>query len=62
MICRSYQIQYLLINLIKLSLKFDVFNLLNNNEKNDILDSLYEFSGMENNLGNEAASLYTKIK
>ena len=61
MICRSYQIQYLLINLIKLSLKFDVFNLLNNNEKNDILDSLYEFSGMENNLGNEAASLYTKI-
>ena len=61
MISRSHQIQGLLISLIRNSLKYKVFNLLNNQEKNDVLDSLYEFSGINNNVGSDAAELYTQI-
>ena len=61
MISRSHQIQGLLISLIRNSLKYKVFNLLNNQEKNDVLDSLYEFSGINNNFGSDAAELYTQI-
>ena len=61
MISRSHQIQGLLISLIRNSLKYKVFNLLNNQEKNDVLDSLYEFSGINNIIGSDAAELYTQI-
>jgi hypothetical protein len=61
MISRSHQIQSLLINLIRSSLKYNVFNLLNQQEKNDVLDSLYEFSGINSIIGADAAELYTQI-
>ena len=61
MISRSHQIQSLLINLIKASLNSNVFNMLNQNEQNDLLDSLFEFSGLNTKLGAEAAELYTLI-
>ena len=61
MISRSHQIQSLLINLIKASLNNNVFNMLNQNEQNDLLDSLFEFSGLNTKLGAEAAELYTLI-
>jgi hypothetical protein len=60
-ICRSYQIQSLLLNLVDNSLKNNIFNKLEKNEQNDILDSLYEFSGINNNIGKFAAKLYTDI-
>ena len=61
MISRSHQIQSLLIKLIKSALQCNIFNSLNTNEQNDILDSLFEFSGLNTKLGSEAAELYTKI-
>ena len=61
MISRSHQIQSLLINLIKASLDNNVFNMLNQNEQNDLLDSLFEFSGLNTKIGAEAAELYTLI-
>ena len=61
LICRSYQIQSLLLNLVENSLKNNIFNKLEKNEQNDILDSLYEFSGINNNIGKFAAKLYTDI-
>ena len=61
MISRSHQIQSLLINLIKSSLDNNVFSMLTQNEQNDILDSLFEFSGLNTKLGGEAAELYTLI-
>ena len=61
MITRSYQIQSLLINLVKNSIQCNMFNTLNENEQNDILDTLYEISGYNNSLAKEAAELYTKI-
>ena len=61
MISRSHQIQSLLIKLIKSALQCNVFTSLTTNEQNDILDSLFEFSGLNTKLGSEAAELYTKI-
>ena len=61
LISRSYQIQSLLVNLVDNSLKNNIFNKLEKNEQNDILDSLYEFSGINNNIGKFAAKLYTDI-
>ena len=61
MISRSHQIQSLLINLIKSSLDNNVFSMLTQNEQNDLLDSLFEFSGLNTKLGGEAAELYTLI-
>lgn len=61
MICRSHQIQSLLISLIRHSLKYNIFNTLNRDEQNDLLDSLYEFSGLNTKIGAEAAELYTMI-
>ena len=39
----------------------NVFNMLNQNEQNDLLDSLFEFSGLNTKIGAEAAELYTLI-
>ena len=61
MISRSHQIQSLLIKLIKASLDNNLFNMLNQNEQNDLLDSLFEFSGLNTKIGAEAAELYTLI-
>ena len=61
MISRSHQIQSLLIKLINSALQCNIFNSLTTNEQNDILDSLFEFSGLNTKLGSEAAELYTKI-
>ena len=61
MISKSHQIQQLLIGLIKNSIKNNIFQTLEPNQQNYILDSLYEFSGLNNNLANEAAELYTEL-
>ena len=61
MISKSHQIQRLLIGLIRNSIKSNVFQMLEPNQKNYILDSLYEFSGLNNSVANEAAELYTKL-
>ena len=61
MICRSHQIQLLLINLIKDSIQTHIYSNLNRNEQNDILDSLYEFSGFNTTIGAQAAYLYEKL-
>ena len=60
-VTRSHQIQSLLVNLVKNSFYYNIFNTLNENEQNDILDTLYEISGYNNSLAKEAAELYTKI-
>ena len=44
MISKSHQIQQLLIGLIRNSIKNNVFQMLEPNQQNYILDSLYEFS------------------
>ena len=61
MISRSHQIQSLLINLIRSALDNNVFTQLSQNEQNDLLDSLFEFSGLNTKIGAEAAELYTLI-
>ena len=61
MISKSHQIQQLLIGLIKNSIKNNIFQTLEPNQQNYILDSLYEFSGLNNSLASEAAELYTEL-
>ena len=61
MISKSHQIQQLLIGLIRNSLKNNVFQMLEPNHQNYILDSLYEFSGLNNSISNEAAELYAEL-
>ena len=61
MISKSHQIQQLLIGLIKNSIKNDIFINLEPNQQNYILDSLYEFSGLNNTLASEAAELYAEL-
>ena len=61
MISKSHQIQQLLIGLIKNSIKNNVFQMLEPDQQNYILDSLYEFSGLNNPIANEAAELYTEL-
>ena len=61
MISKSHQIQQLLIGLIRNSIKNNVFQMLEPNQQNYILDSLYEFSGLNNSIANEAAELYAEL-
>ena len=61
MISKSHQIQQLLIGLIKNSCKNNIFQTLEPNQQNYILDSLYEFSGLNNSLATEAAELYAEL-
>ena len=61
MIARSHQIQNLLVSLVRNSIKYNVFYSLSENEQNDILDSLYEISGLNDDLGKEAAEIYANI-
>ena len=61
LISKSYQIQHLLVGLIRNAVKNKVFRLLDPNQQNYILDSLYEFSGLNNGLANEAAELYAQL-
>ena len=61
MISKSHQIQQLLIGLIRNSIKNNVFQMLDPNQQNYILDSLYEFSGLNNSIANEAAELYAEL-
>ena len=61
MISKSHQIQQLLIGLIKSSIKNNIFKTLEPNHQNYILDSLYEFSGLNNSLATEAAELYAEL-
>ena len=61
MISKSHQIQQLLISLIKNSIKNNVFQMLDSNQQNYILDSLYEFSGLNNSIASEAAELYAEL-
>ena len=61
MISKSHQIQQLLIGLIKNSFKNNIFQTLDPNQQNYILDSLYEFSGLNNNIASEAAELYAEL-
>ena len=61
MISKSHQIQQLLIGLIKNSIKNNIFQTLEPNQQNYILDSLYEFSGLNNSIAGEAAELYAEL-
>ena len=61
MITKSHQIQQLLIGLIKNSIKNNIFHSLETSQQNYILDSLYEFSGLNNSLASEAADLYAQL-
>ena len=61
MISKSHQIQQLLIGLIRSSIKNNVFQMLEPNQQNYILDSLYEFSGLNNSIASEAAELYAEL-
>ena len=61
LITRSYQIQSLLINLVKNSIQCNMFNTLNENEQNDILDTLYEIAGNNSPISKDASEIYTYI-
>ena len=61
MITRSYQIQSLFLNLVKNSVQSNLFNVLNENEQNDILDTLYEIAGNNSPISKEASEIYTYI-
>ena len=61
MISKSQQIQQLLIGLIKNNIKNNVFQMLEQNQQNYILDSLYELSGLNNSIASEAVELYAEL-
>ena len=61
MITRSYQIQSLFLNLVKNSVQSNLFNVLNENEQNDILDTLYELAGNNSPISKEPSEIYTYI-
>ena len=61
MISKSHQIQQLLIGLIKNSIKNNIFQMLEPNQQNYILDSLYEISSFNNPIGSEASELYIQL-
>ena len=61
LICRSHQVQKLMLNLIESSNKHFILKFLNKNEQNEILETLYEFSGLNSVIGKNASDLYMKI-
>ena len=61
MISKSHQIQQLLIGLIRNSIKNNIFQMLEPNQQNYILDSLYEISSFNNPIGSEASELYIQL-
>jgi hypothetical protein len=60
MISRSQKIQNLLYELIKSSLENSIFQKMSKQDQNEILETLYDFSGIKSELGKKSAYLYTK--
>ena len=60
-ISRSHQIQDLTYGIIKLSHENNLLHQINESDKNDILETLYEYSGINSDVGKRAALLYAKI-
>jgi len=61
LIYRSHQIEYILLDLINNSHKHYIFNLLTKNVQNEILETLFQISGIKSIIGNIAAELYDHI-
>lgn len=61
LIYRSHQIEFLLLDLIDNSHQHYIFNLLTKNEQNEILETLFQITGIKSVLGNIAADLYHNI-
>eukprot|EP00340_Litonotus_pictus_P002453 CAMPEP_0170519710 /NCGR_PEP_ID=MMETSP0209-20121228/5023_1 /TAXON_ID=665100 ORGANISM="Litonotus pictus, Strain P1" /NCGR_SAMPLE_ID=MMETSP0209 /ASSEMBLY_ACC=CAM_ASM_000301 /LENGTH=1049 /DNA_ID=CAMNT_0010805661 /DNA_START=45 /DNA_END=3194 /DNA_ORIENTATION=+ len=61
MIARSHQIENIILSLIRASYEQKQFNLLTKNEQNDLLETLFEISGLNSKVGKTAGKLYSKI-
>ena len=58
---KSQIIQELTYNFIAQSLEISIFNYLNDDFKNELLDTLYDFSSLESEMGKKAEKLYKYI-
>lgn len=62
LISRSSHINFLVYNVIKHSFELSIFDNLSEEKKNEVLDTLYEFSSSSNsNLSNISSELYNYI-
>jgi hypothetical protein len=60
-ISRSHQIQHVTYNLIKQSCDTRLILSINQDEQNEILETLYEYSGLASDIGPLSANLYTYL-
>jgi hypothetical protein len=61
LISRSHKIQSLTLELINNAYTSDIFDKFKKDDQNELLETLYEFSGINSEIGTRAAELYTKI-
>lgn len=61
LISRSQQIQSLLLALIENIYKNNLFYKINKHDQNELLETLYEYSGFNSVVGSKSASLYAQI-
>jgi DNA-directed RNA polymerase subunit F len=61
LISRSHKIQTLVFELIANSYKSELFTKISKDEQNELLETLYELSGINSELGTKAVELYTRI-
>ena len=61
MIAKGHQFQNIILSVIQASVEYKLFTQYSNNEKNILLDTLYEFSSLNSKIGQKAALLYSSL-
>jgi hypothetical protein len=61
MISKSHSIQELNLKLIKIAFEYEFYDKMGHEEKNEILDILFNFSSLESPVGKESAKVYTLL-
>jgi len=61
LICRSHQIEQIMLNLIYSSHQHYIFNLLTKSEQNELLETLFQITGLKSIIGKNAFDLYEDI-
>jgi hypothetical protein len=60
-IAKSHRIQDLVYNVIKYSHERKILKEISSKDQNEILETLYEYSGINDDVGRQSAMLYAKI-
>jgi hypothetical protein len=61
LVSRSHRVQSLNYSLIENAYYSELFPKLNKDDKNELLETLYEYSGLNSDIGTKSAELYAKI-